>query len=433
MRLPNSKPNAHAKANIKPAPPTLVSLASVPLTSVPLTSVPLLPRHPTTINVCYLSFDVVPAHKGAAVHIESFVKALAKTYGNLQLVTVAADPTTAAVADWSGVSHTVLPATGKTVIDRVISFRDNLRAWLQGKQFDIIHVRSIFEGMVIAQNKQQFCKSLIFEVNGMPSIELKYRYSKVADDAELMNKLLTQEQVCLEAADSIVTPSPVTQQYLIGRGVTPQKIQVIPNGVDLSVLTYQPPREAIDCLKLLYFGTLSVWQGVDLAIDALSLYRRDFDAQLKIVGPSRGKQVAQLEKLARKLGVSNAVEFLPAKPQAELTALMHEADVIVAPLKANDRNVVQGCCPMKVLEGMGSGTPVITSELPVALDLGETDKHFLAVRPGSAKAIKDAMLMIREDVGLRRRLSVAGRSHIEEKYTWALAHHKLSEVYRSVL
>ena len=238
--------------------------------------------------------------------------------------------------------------------------------------------------MVIAQNKEQLCRSLIFEVNGMPSIELKYRYPKVADDLELMNKLLVQEQICLETADHIVTPSPITQQYLINRGISAAKIQVIPNGINLSCLSYQPPRPipTIQILNMLYFGTLSAWQGVELAIEALALYRREHDAQLTIVGPARGQQAEQLMKLARKLGVAEQVHILPAKPQAELTALMHQADVIIAPLKANDRNLVQGCCPMKVLEGMGSGTPMITSNLPVTLSLGENEKHFFG---GSAR------------------------------------------------
>lgn len=392
-----------------------------------------LNRNPEA-RIAYLSFDEVPSHKGAAVHIESFVRSLAQTYGTVELVTVTANPAMQVTVDWPGVNHTVLPAIGQTLIDRVMSFRRHLSDWLQGRWFDVIHLRSIFEGMVIAQNKQQVCRALIFEVNGMPSIELKYRYPKVADDFELNHKLLMQEQICLEAADQIVTPSHVTQRYLINRGVSAQRIQVIPNGVDLAKLSYHPPRQqpTLETLNMLYFGTLSTWQGVNLAIEALALYRRDFDAQLTIIGPAKAQQVTSLQKLAYKLNVSAAVKVLAARPQAELTALMHQADVIVAPLMANDRNLVQGCCPMKVLEGMGSGTPVITSALPVALDLGENEVHFLAVRPGSAKAVKDALLRIREDAALRMRLSQGGRSHVEAHYTWARSHQQLQALYQQL-
>ena len=389
------------------------------------------------LSIAYVSFDVVPSHKGAAVHIESFVRSLAKAYGHIELVTVAANPQTATTVTWPGVTHTVLPAVGRTLIDRVMHFRQHLRRWLSGRRFDIVQVRSIFEGLPVIQSGSG--RSLIFEVNGLPSIELKYRYPKVAEDVELMDKLVRQEQLCLEAADRIVTPSFVTRSHLVSRDIPAHRIEVIPNGVDLSVHRYCLPRSAdnlngvnLETLNLLYFGTLSAWQGVDLAIDALALYRRDFDAQLTIVGPARGKQVARLEKLARKLDVEAAIAILEARPQAELNALMHQADVIVAPLKANDRNLVQGCCPLKVLEGMASGTPVITSDLPVVTDLGEPERHFLAVRPSSSKAIKDAMLRLRADAVLRKRLSAAGRSHIENSYTWHQAQAKLLNIYDSL-
>ena len=61
----------------------------------------------------------------------------------------------------------------------------------------------------------------------------------------LLHKLLTQEQICLEAADLVVTPSGVTKEYLQTRGVAPEKICVIPNGVDKNIFTYLEPSSAV--------------------------------------------------------------------------------------------------------------------------------------------------------------------------------------------
>ena len=390
-------------------------------------------------RLAYIAFDGVPAPKGASIHIESFVQALARVAGHVDLVTVS--PTLTALQsspltlNWTGVTHTVLPANGKTLIDRVLQFREHLHHWLEGRWFDVIQVRSIFEGYPIALAKDRYCRSLIFEVNGLPSIELKYRYPKVADDPELMHKLIAQEQICLDAADWIITPSEVTRNYLIGRGGKAERIQVIPNGVNLSIFTNQPPQsdKELDPLTMLYSGTLSAWQGVDLALEALALYRRDFAATLTVVGPARGNQVAVLKKQARRLGVAEHITVMEPVSQTILVKLMHQADVIVAPLKPNDRNCVQGCCPLKVLEGMASGTPVITSDLPVVTDLGEPEQHFLAVRPGSAKAIKDALLRLRADPALRFRLSQGGRSHIEAHYRWQRAQQSLIQRYGQLI
>lgn len=387
-------------------------------------------------RIAYIAFDVVPAPKGAAIHIQAFSQGLSQHFGQLHLVTVS--PTAAVMSHklGPGIQQTALPALGKTLVARVLHFRQGLKDWLDPQAiFDVIQVRSPFEGFPIALQKSNYCRSLIFEVNGLPSIELKYRYPQVANDPELMHKLLAQEDICLEAADCIVTPSPVTQDYLIQRGVGPERIQVIANGVDLERFHYAKPRNQspLEPLRLLYFGTLSAWQGVDLAVDALALYRRDFGAQLAIAGPGKPSQLKRLNKLAQKLGVADWVNYLGPMPPEELVQQMHRANVIVAPLKACDRNLIQGCCPLKVLEGMASGTPVITTEMLVVQALGITEQHFLAVKPNSSKSIKDAMLRLRDDPELRLHLSQQGRAQVEQHYSWDLANHALIQTYGRLL
>jgi glycosyltransferase involved in cell wall biosynthesis len=388
-----------------------------------------------TSRLAYISFDTVPAPKGAAVHIEAFARALGHAFGEVQLVTVATTTTTTpAKRIWPGVWQSALPAIGDTLINRVLAFRAALRQWWQGRKFEAVQIRSIYEGLPIALQKRQLCNFLIFEVNGLPSIELKYRYPAVADDPELLQKLFAQEQICLEAADLIVTPSAVTRDYLVQRGVAIAKIRVIPNGVDLEIFRYQSPNAALELspLRLLYFGTLSAWQGVTLAVEALGLYCRDFPAELTVIGPSREQQLSTLQKLAFKLGVSDRLKILDPVSQAELVAQMHQADAIVAPLTSNDRNLIQGCCPLKVLEGMASGTPVITSDLPVVRELGMDGVHFLLVQPGSAKAIKDALLRFRTEPNLRIKMAIAARQQIAAHYTWAEASVALVAAYEEL-
>ncbi|MEM0979232.1 MAG: glycosyltransferase family 4 protein [Cyanobacteria bacterium P01_H01_bin.58] len=382
-------------------------------------------------KIAYISFDVVPAPKGAAIHIQTFAQALGQQFGQVQLVTVSPTPSVISQALTPAIRQTALPATGKTLIDRVLSFRHALWEWLQGRFFEVIHIRSPLEGFPIALHKPKFCRYLIFEVNGLPSIELKYRYPKVADDRELMHKLVAQEARCLQAADWIITPSPVTRDFLVTRGVVRDRLHVIPNGVDLDMFRYAPPNSAslLAPLKMLYFGTLSAWQGVDLAIDALHLYRREFEAQLTIVGPGKPNQLKNLEALTQKLKVADSVRLVAPLPLAELVDHMHAHDVIVAPLKGCDRNLVQGCCPLKVLEGMAVGTPVITTDIPAVQAIGSPSHHFLAVKPNSAKSIKDAMLQLRGNPALRLALSRQARNHVTQHFTWQQINQRLIQLY----
>lgn len=412
-------------------------------------------------RIAYISFDTVPAPKGAAIHIAAFAQTLASAFGEIQLVTVSPNSEITDSQDFlPGVVQTTLPAVGDTLIHRVLYFRTMLESWWKGQHFDIVQFRSIYEGFPIALNKEKLCKCLIFEVNGLPSIELKYRYPTVADDRELLHKLRVQEKICLDAADLIVTPSTITRDYLQTKGVASEKICVIPNGVDLNIFTYSAPHRGIDApiqnpksrallklggdlpaprpkiqngFRLLYFGTLSAWQGVNLAIEALALANRDFPTELIIIGKVSGQQLVALRKLAQKLNVQEQISILETMSQVQLVQHIHQADAIVAPLTPNDRNLVQGCCPLKVLEAMATGTPVIASDMPVVKELGTDGEHFLLVKPGSAKAIKDAVLRLIQEPELAHYLAIAARKRIETYYTWQQAGIALVEAYKSLI
>ncbi len=215
----------------------------------------------------YVSYDRLPARKGAAVHIDAFSRALGRAFGPIDLVTVVGDPRQGSPAlRHPGVRHWQLPAHGANLMQRVLNFRRALSQFLSGRRVEVIHFRSIFEGYPIALSKRHYCNKLIYEVNGLPSVELKYHYPRVADDRELLTKLRAQEQVCLEAADLIVTVSEVTAAHLMTRGVRRERVVVIPNGVDTTIFTYQlPERSPHDPTRLLYSGTIASWQGVTTA------------------------------------------------------------------------------------------------------------------------------------------------------------------------
>ena len=390
-------------------------------------------------RLAYVSFDRVPSPKGAAIHIREFVRSLGRRLGGVDLVTPSAEARTIE-ADrdrWPGVDHYQLPADGRDLIQRVMNFRRALAQFFRERR-RLVHFRSIFEGYPIAMHRERTADCLIYEVNGLPSIELKYHHPDVADDRELLTKLRHQEDVCLAAADRIVTPSAVTASYLIERGAAPDKVTVIPNGVDTGLFSYAEPARwrsirPQEPLRMLYSGTLSPWQGIRHALDALSLYNRDAAAQLTIIGPTRGHQRRQLEEWCRQEDLRDSVELLPPMSQRELAMAHHDHDVIIAPLLSNDRNTVQGCCPLKVLEAMASGVPLIASDLPVVRALARDDQEALLVRPGSGKAIKDAMFRLDREPGLAARIAAAARRRVNKQFTWKQSCEQLVAVYEEAL
>ncbi|WP_343073424.1 glycosyltransferase family 4 protein [Pyxidicoccus fallax] len=388
---------------------------------------------PSGTGIIYASFDRFPAPKGAAVHIRAFVEALGAAFGGVDLLalrdgsTVGAGPI--ALAD--GVTYHPLEARGRDLVEQALSFRSHLGAWWRDRpRAAVVHVRSIFEGYPVARRKESLTDALVYEVNGLPSIELKYHHPDVAEDAELLRKLVAQEDLCLSRADLLVTPSEVTAEYLVKRGVAPDRVRVIPNGVDLDVFRYAPPRapEPGRPVRLLYSGTMTSWQGVHHAIEACRLLRGELPVVLTLVGPLRRNGRRALMDRCGDLLLEGAVEILEPLPQAELAKLHHQCDVVLVPLPVNDRNCVQGCCPLKLLEAMATGTPVVASNLPVVRTLAGPDEVML-IRPGSAKAIAEAVKALRADATLGPAMSARARARVERDFPWGRAREALVRAY----
>jgi glycosyltransferase involved in cell wall biosynthesis len=179
-----------------------------------------------------------------------------------------------------------------------------------------------------------------------------------------------QIQWAAKAAAAVVAVSQALKDSLVALGVSPGKITVLRNGVDLDGFG---PR---DCSALrarldlhgpvwLTVGNLVELKGVNIAIEALAQVA---DATLLIAG--EGPQEYELRGLVERLGLGSRVRFLGAIPHAELCDYYNVADALV---HASSREGM----PNVVLEAMACGTPVVATpvggipELITSPDAGE--------------------------------------------------------------
>jgi glycosyltransferase involved in cell wall biosynthesis len=403
----------------------------------------------------YVSFDQVPSAKGASTHIEANVRALGARFGSVILVSPG--PRDLPARPFApGVRQIVLGCPDRDLVGRVLTFRAKLEAVLRRQAFDLIHFRSPYEGYPLARHKAALGAHLVFEVNGLPSIELKYSRPgpgareaslrvdpgggtagmnpAARPDAVLLAKLLHQEGACLAAADRVVTVSEVSRACLVQRGCDPAKITILRNGVDLETFPYRDPLPPTNGpLRILYAGTLSPWQGVDVLLEALRRVVVERPVQLTLVGPAGRQRLAELHRRAGWAGLGSCVSFLPPVPRAELAGLLHASHVAAVPLTSVDRNTVQGCCPLKLLEAMAAGCPVVASDLPVVREVAEPGRHFLGVPPDDPAGLALALLRAgreHQENGARAR---AARHHVERHFRWECSTARLVALYEELL
>jgi len=400
---------------------------------------------PTTMTaraarILYASFDEFPGPKGCCRHIDAFIRALGRRFGDVTLVTPGpVDRVPFPIAD--GVRQQVVGCPDANPIGRARTFRAKLMHHFAMRPFDVIHFRSIFEGMVLLTPAVRKTARLIYEVNGFPSIEMKYHYRALIDDPELPRKLVAQEDDCLRAADRVITVSETNRRAIESRNVTSAPIDVIRNGVDLDRFEFRSPKLRSPLadqgvprpIRLGYFGTLAAWQGVEVALEALELLVRDQPARLIVLGVGSKSRVADLRRSAERRRLTAFVDWRDPGELDAVVRLLHEIDIALVPLLSVDRNTIQGCCPLKMLEAMAAGSPIVASDLPVVREIAVAGEHFIPARPGDARNLKNGIRQLVGDEGLREQLALAARRHVAGSFPWSAATDRLIAVYEELL
>ncbi|HEX2951989.1 MAG TPA: glycosyltransferase family 4 protein [Armatimonadota bacterium] len=335
---------------------------------------------------------------------------------------------------YAGAFHRVIPLRYENYLDRAMAFREAVWDELERQSYDIVHFRSMWAAVPVEEEKQRQGFAVVAEVNGVESIELKYHYPMLRSATELLTKLRRQEQQAFDCADIILTPSDVTRRYLVHRQVPDSKLRVIPNGVDVQLFTPAPRhRDAAEPLTLLYIGTLAPWQGLDILLKAMHLLTPHHALSLRIVSPDSRKWQRPIAKLIHKLALEERVEILPACPHEMMPAVIQQADICVAPLAPTERNIRQGCHPLKVLEYLACGKPIIAADLPVVREILTPEHDAILCRVDKPSHLAESLLRLAEDATLRQRLGEQAACTARERFGWERAQQALCSVYDELL
>jgi glycosyltransferase involved in cell wall biosynthesis len=95
--------------------------------------------------------------------------------------------------------------------------------------------------------------------------------------------------------------------------------------------------------------------------------------------------------------------------QRDLVPVLRAAHVCVAPLPADARNQLQGCCPIKLLEYMAAGRPILSTRVAPVEEILEHGATGHLVAPGSASALAEGLRWMAEHPDEREALGRRAR------------------------
>jgi glycosyltransferase involved in cell wall biosynthesis len=237
-------------------------------------------------------------------------------------------------------------------------------------------------------------------------------------------------------ADLIISVTHSFKLELQNRGVSPNKIKVVLNGVDLS--KYKPLSEKDKAFaeefqlkgKFVagYVGTHGLAHALDSIIEAAELLKVEDD--IRIVFAGGGADRARLEKLVETRDLSNVV-MIPRQPKENMPKIWSLCDVSLVSLK--DTPLFSTVIPSKIFESMAMSLPIIIS-VPEgeSTQIIRTQKAGLVIPPENSNSLFEAILNIKKDKNLYSDLADNSRLAASKFNRKTLAIEMLSHIKKLV-
>lgn len=216
------------------------------------------------------------------------------------------------------------------------------------------------------------------------------------------------ERLCVSGACAVVAISPAVARAARNACPGARCIELtnffepekVPNSDDRTIMRARHgvrPEEKL----IVYTGSFVALQALDLLLAAAPRVLAAVpDARFLLVGGAE-PALSELDALARRLGIRERVILEQTRPQAEISAYLAAADVLVSPR-------VQGINPPgKLLSYLASGRPVVATDTLVHNQLLTHDCAILT-RP-DAPGLGDGLVLALTNTALAARLSAAGK------------------------
>ncbi|MGB5768740.1 MAG: glycosyltransferase family 1 protein, partial [Crocosphaera sp.] len=167
-------------------------------------------------------------------------------------------------------------------------------------------------------------------------------------------------------------------------------------------------KDAANIPYFLYLGRHDPHKNVNRIVEAFANLNNNKNYQLWLAGPTDKRYTPKLIEQAQALGVEKQLKILDYVEYEQLPILLNQALALVFP------SLWEGF-GFPVLEAMGCGTPVITSNISSLPEVA--GEAALLIDPYNVQEITSAMENIATDNGLRSQLKILGLQQAK-KFSW---------------
>jgi glycosyltransferase involved in cell wall biosynthesis len=300
---------------------------------------------------------------------------------------------------------------------------DLLGALLRTERIDVVLERYSLQSAVARRVTTRLGVPLVLEVNAPLVLEAS-RYRGLRD----VEEGLARERGTFETADAIVAVSGALGAY-VGERAPQTPVAVVPNGVDPSKFAGCPPAPVglpEGGMAIGFCGSMKRWHGIGDLLEAFrSVAHSHPQVDLVLAGSGPEDEVAR--RVAEEPALTGRIHILGPVAHDRVPGILAALSVGVAPYPDIPDFYFS---PLKVLEYMAAGVPVVFSNLGDLPDM--VQGAGIGYPAGDVPALTRAILRLVEAPQLRRQLGAVGRAR-SLGYSWDRAAKDVEEVLRATM
>lgn len=246
------------------------------------------------------------------------------------------------------------------------------------------------------------------------------------------------ENHALRHVDAITTICEGLRNDMIGRGIAPEKITIIPNAVDIEqfVSTYPADESLRERLGLKhkqvigFIGSFYAYEGLDILLQALPLMS-PYHPDLRVLLVGGGPQDKQLRQLASQLGIEDKVIFTGRVPHGQVQFYYDLIDVLVYPRLS--MRLTDLVTPLKPLEAMAQGRVLAASDVGGHRELIRDNHNGILFKSGDPHSLAEKVGTLLNTPQQWEELRRAGRKFVETERNWRKSVDRYQFVYCDLL
>jgi len=301
--------------------------------------------------------------------------------------------------------------------------------WEQFREpYDLIHVHTVPDFEVFAALIPRLTGSKI--ILDIHDILPEFYASKfnVSTESLTFRLMVAMERMSIAFSDHVIAANHLWEKRLIGRSVKPSKCTTFLNFPDTRILQPRGRNRNDGKFIILYPGTLTYHQGLDIALRAFSLIsQRAPEAEFHMYG--FGDQMEYLKSLISELGLEKRVFLKAPMPLRQISSVIENSDLGIVPKRKDSFG--NEAFSTKILEFMSLGVPVIVSDTTIdTYYFNNSIVQFF--QANDERSLADAMLLLIKNADLRKSL-VTNANEFIKKYTWDTNQGTYLELVRSLV